>query len=251
MNLLATWQVRIQQQVLLLFIGLCLTSLFVIQIAMAAVVNKTVTITTQEWPPYQINHGNYHSGFAIEALDCVMKRLEQPYKIIFLPWGRAQHDVKTNVYDGFFAASQNNHRDTYAKLSNTFIEQKWQFFLAKDFITPLDAESIKTNVEFGSRLHSNTSYWLNKNGYKVIYETTNLDELIPLLQKKRIGAIMENSLLFQVAIDRAGIPISEFNVVNNIEKPLGVYFGDQFLKQNPQFLDAFNQHTQACRFTSN
>ena len=144
MNPAVPWQANVSKYTLLICMSLFLVGLFASKTTMAASVDKTITIVTQEWPPYQISNGIRHSGFAIEALDCVMQRMKQPYKVIFLPWGRAQYDVQMNKYDGFFAASKNNIRDTYATLSNTFIEQKWQFYLTQESAIPLDPLSIKT-----------------------------------------------------------------------------------------------------------
>lgn len=218
--------------------------------AQGAVIEREITINTQEWPPYQISKDTSHRGHAIEALDCVMQKLNQPYKVIFLPWGRAQLEVKQGKKDAFFSASQNSTRDEYAVLSNTFIEQVWNFYLPSDTPIKLNNTDIKENALFGSRRHSNTSYWLKKNGYNIIYQTTTLEEMLPKLMKGRVGAMMENKLLFNDALRRADISIDEFQVVPNMSMPLGVYFGKHFIKEHPEFLYEFNQHTEECRFKS-
>ena len=86
-----------------------------------------ITITTQEWPPYHSQHRDNDGklitqGYGITALDCVMTKMNRPYKVIFLPWGRAQNSVKKQKYGGFFSASRNEWRDQFAVLSNTFIQ---------------------------------------------------------------------------------------------------------------------------------
>ncbi|WP_434939598.1 substrate-binding periplasmic protein [Shewanella sp. HL-SH8] len=232
----------------LILIGLLL--LLSSQLAAAAVVDKVITITTQEWAPYQIEVGQKNDGYAIKALDCVMDKLQQPYKVIFLPWGRAQLEVKQGKYDGFFSASHNNERDGFAVLSNTFIAQQWNFYLLKNTAIPLNQDAIKSNAQFGARRHSNATFWLKEHNYNVIHQASTLDELIYLLEKNRIGAILENNLFFEAAAKRVNIPVSNFAVVPNLDRSLGVYFGKTFLKQYPDFLDKFNQHTESCRFTS-
>ncbi|UJF22301.1 substrate-binding periplasmic protein [Shewanella sp. OMA3-2] len=220
------------------------------QVAIAAEVDRVITIATQEWAPYQMEVGLQNDGYAIEALACVMDKLQQPYKVVFLPWGRAQLEVKQGKYDGFFSASQNSARDRYAVLSNTFIAQQWNFYLLKHTSIPLNKDAIKSNAQFGGRKHSNTTFWLQKNNYNVIHQASSLDELIHLLEKNRIGAILESDLFFEAAAKRVNIPLSDFSVVPNLDRSLGVYFGKIFLKQYPAFLDKFNQHTESCRFTS-
>ncbi|WP_179079035.1 ABC transporter substrate-binding protein [Shewanella sp. UCD-KL12] len=222
--------------------------LLIVGHAQAREVHKEITITTQQWPPYQFESNRIQSGFAINALSCVMKRLNQDYRVIFLPWGRAQNGVAQGKYDGFFSASQNSTRDSYAVHSNTFIEQQWNFYLLKDTTISLDKQAIKQDAKFGSRKHANTTFWLKRNDFKVIYETTRVEELIKLLQAGKIDGIMENKLLFSDAVNRAHLSMSQFKVVPNISKPLGVYFGKIFLQSYPDFLNQFNAHTEACRF---
>lgn len=218
--------------------------------SLAKPIDKEILISTQAWPPYQIESSYAQTGFAINALKCVMEKMGQKYRVIFLPWGRAQNGVAQGKYDGFFSASQNDKRDSYAVHSNTFIEQKWNFYLLKETSIALNKAAIKRNAQFGSRKHANTTYWLHKENYQVIHETTRIDELLKLLITGEIDAIMENKLLFKDAINRAHIPLSALKVVPNINKPLGVYFGKIFIAKYPDFIESFNLYTEACRFTS-
>ncbi|QFU22906.1 transporter substrate-binding domain-containing protein [Shewanella sp. YLB-09] len=238
--------------------GLCFTFMLLLHIyclffpqhSLASEIDKVITISTQEWPPYQNESSFAQTGFAITALKCVMKRMKQKYRVIFIPWGRAQNGVAQGKYDGFFSASQNNIRDSYAVHSKTFIEQEWNFYLLKESSIPHTKQAIKQQAQFGSRKYANTTHWLLQHDYNVIHETTRVDELIKLLLAGKIDGIMENKLLFRDAINRAHMPISDFVVVPNIDKPLGVYFGKIFLKAYPDFLTQFNQHTDVCRFTT-
>ena len=238
----------------LIAIAQCFLHVYAAQITPAtesSSLDREVVISTQEWPPYQFESTHSQSGFAIDALHCVMNHLNQKYRVIFLPWGRAQNGVAQGKYDGFFSASHNDIRDTYAVHSNTFIEQEWNFYLLKDTSISLTKKAILQQARFGSRKYANTTHWLHQNKYHVEHETTRVDELIKLLLSHKIDAIMENRLLFQDAIKRAHIPFSSFEVVKNIDKPLGVYFGRIFLQNHPQFLQQFNLHTEACRFKAN
>ncbi|NRD74145.1 transporter substrate-binding domain-containing protein [Shewanella sp. VB17] len=217
---------------------------------LAKPIDKEVLISTQEWPPYQIKSPYAQTGFAINALKCVMDKVGQKYRVIFLPWGRAQNGVAQGKYDGFFSASQNDKRDNYAVLSQTFIEQEWNFYLLKDTNIGLNKASIKSHAQLGSRMHANTTYWLHKEKYQVIHENASIDKLLKLLIIGKIDAIMENKLLFRDAINRSHISLSNLKVVPNINKPLGVYFGKVFIAKYPDFIESFNLHTEACRFTS-
>ncbi len=208
-------------------------------------------ISTKEWPPYQMQADQNQSGLAIDALSCVMNKLGQAYEVIFLPWGRAQKGVELGVYDAFFSASHNRMRDKYAIQSNTFIEQKWNFYLhINSYIKP-NITDIKSTAIFGSRQHSNTTQWLSKNEFMIAHQTDSIDKLVSLLYHRRVDAIMENSLLFESAVARAGLDMSQFQIIQNKSKPLGVYFGKIFLAKYPDFLTKFNQHTEQCAFSRN
>lgn len=219
----------------------------------AAQANEQVpklSISTKEWPPYQMESNDKQTGYAIDALNCVMTRLKQDYRVIFLPWGRAQKGVELGMYDAFFAASHNDKRDIYAVQSNTFIEQDWNFYLLKDSKIPSSPTEIKSTAVFASRQHSNTTHWLVENNFMIAHQTNSIDQLIKLLIHKRVDAIMENSLLFQSAVERAELDMDQFKRVHNKSKPLGVYFGKIFLAKYPEFITDFNEHTSACSFGS-
>ncbi|QPG58193.2 transporter substrate-binding domain-containing protein [Shewanella eurypsychrophilus] len=212
---------------------------------------EVISMTTKEWPPYQMQIGKAQSGIAIDALRCVMQNLEQKYEVIFLPWGRAQKGVELGDYDAFFSASHNLKRDNYAVQSNTFIEQEWNFYLRKNSHIKPNIIDIKSTAKFASRQHSNTTHWLHQNQFMLAHQVESVDKLVELLYHNRIDAVMENSLLFESAVTRAGLTKDQFITVHNKSKPLGVYFGKLFLAKHPDFLDKFNQHTAKCAFPRN
>ncbi|BAJ03969.1 substrate-binding periplasmic protein [Shewanella violacea] len=207
-------------------------------------------IATQEWPPYQLQTNEGGKGHAINALKCVLDRLNQEYRLIFLPWGRAQKGVKTGRYHAFFSAAKNTTRDGYATFSTPFIQQDWDFYqLASSPLLRTEKNQFN-HATFGSRPYSNTTHWLLENHYNVIHQSAEIEKLILLLQKGKIEAMMDNRLLFSQALDKLGIPAEVFSAIPNKSLPLGIYFGNKFVEKHPEFLPKFNQHTQGCQFTS-
>ncbi len=213
-----------------------------------------ITITTQEWAPYHTQRrddaGKLHTqGYGITALDCVMAKMDQPYKVIFLPWGRAQNSVKKQKYDAFFSASRNEWRDQFAVLSNTFIQQEWNFYFHKHYKIPQTDSRLKTDTIFGARIHSNSAHWLIKQKFQRVKTYPSITELVKLLMARRIDAVMENALLFDEHLRQSGIASDTFVMRRNIRFDLGVYFGKHFLKKYPDFLSQFNRYTNECRFS--
>ncbi|AQS40471.1 extracellular solute-binding protein, family 3 [Shewanella psychrophila] len=207
-------------------------------------------IATQEWPPYQMLTDEGEKGHAIDALKCVLDKLNKEYRLIFLPWGRAQKGVETGKYHAFFSAAKNTTRDGYATFSTPFIQQDWDFYQLASSPRLRTEKHQFSDATFGSRPYSNTTHWLLENHYKVIHQSAKIEELISLLQQGKIEAMMDNRLLFKQALDKLGIPPEQFSLIPNKSLPLGIYFGHEFVKQHPQFLPKFNQHTQACQFTT-
>ncbi|CAM3964432.1 substrate-binding periplasmic protein [Shewanella aquimarina] len=214
---------------------------------------KLVTITTQQWAPYHSQERDtqgvaHESGYGLTALDCVMAKIGQPYRVIFLPWGRAQNSVKQGKYDAFFSASRNEWRDQFAVLSNTFIQQEWNFYYHKNYRIPASMNEQKSNTVFGARIHSNSAHWLAKNKFKRVKTFPTISELVKLLDAKRIDGVMENALLFEAQVRQSQLSLDAFVKRPNMRIDLGVYFGKTFLAKHPGFLERFNRHTQACRF---
>ena len=215
---------------------------------------RLITITTQEWPPYHSQHRDNDGqlitqGYGITALDCVMTKMNRPYKVIFLPWGRAQNSVKKQQYDGFFSASRNEWRDQFAVLSNTFIQQEWNFYFHKQYKLPTTDSRLKTDTTFGARIHSNSAHWLIKQKFERVKTYPSIAELVKLLMARRIDAVMENALLFEEHLNQLGIKPDDFVMRRNIRFDLGVYFGKHFLTEHPGFLSQFNRYTEQCRFS--
>ncbi len=214
---------------------------------------KLVTIATQEWAPYHSQERDaqgvaHQGGFGLTALDCVMTKIDQAYRVIFLPWGRAQNSVKQGKYDGFFSASRNEWRDQFAVQSNTFIQQEWNFYYHNEYRIPTSVNGLKSDTLFGARIHSNSAHWLAKNKFKKVKIFPTINELVKLLDARRIDGVMENALLFEEQVRQSHLSMDAFVKRPNMRIDLGVYFGKTFLAKHPGFLARFNRHTEECRF---
>lgn len=202
------------------------------------------------WPPYHLETRRGADGIAVRALACVMARLNQPYIIDKLPWKRAQSQTEIGALDGFFIASQNNERDSYAVLSALFVPQVRSFYILKSGIEgdsrQYTLDHIKQNLNVGARHGSNALYSLREAGYKVSATHATEDGLLRMLDNKRMGALLENTLVFPMLLKRTHRSMDEFHVVEMTRKNMGVYFGKIFLKKRPNFLRRFNQNIKPC-----
>jgi ABC-type amino acid transport substrate-binding protein len=197
---------------------------------------------------------NISSGFSPDSpagasqdlqprLQCIFKQLGRDYKVQVMPWRRAYQDVKNNRIDGFFTAIPMRAVDPYAVLSSPLVLENWYWFWRTDTIAP---ESWRDGYKLGSILGSQQETWLGEAGYKVDMSANNLPQLIKLLQNKRIDVILANHDSFVLAAQELKIDDTQFQSRFFRYVPLGIYFNEQLLKANPNFLLKFNQQITGC-----
>lgn len=176
-------------------------------------------------------------------LQCIFKQMKQDYSVQVMPWRRAYQDVKSNRIDGFFTAVPMRQVDPYAVLSSPLVLENWYWFWRMDTIAP---ESWREGYKLGSILGSQQETWLGEAGYKVDMSANNLPQLIKLLQSKRIDVILADREHFVQAASELKMEANNFQSRFFRYVPLGVYFNEQFLNQNPEFLVSFNQQITGC-----
>lgn len=176
-------------------------------------------------------------------LQCILKQMKLDYSVQVIPWRRAYQDVKSNRIDGFFTAVPMRQIDPYAVLSSPLVLENWYWFWRMDTIAP---ESWREGYKLGSILGSQQETWLGEAGYKVDMSANNLPQLIKLLQSKRIDVILADREHFIQAANELKMDANNFQSRFFRYVPLGVYFNEHFLNQNPEFLEQFNQLITGC-----
>lgn len=176
-------------------------------------------------------------------LQCIFKSMQRDFTVQVMPWRRAYQDVKSNRIDGFFTAIPMRQVDPYAVLSAPMVLENWYWFWRSDTIAP---ESWREGYRLGSILGSQQETWLAEAGYTVDMSGNNLPQMIKLLQGKRIDVILaDREHFFRAA---AELKLNPENFQSRFFRyvPLGVYFNEQFLNNNPEFLVNFNKTITQC-----
>ncbi len=211
----------------------------------------TVRLTTHELPPYSYRDTAQQrlSGIAVEVVDCVMRRMGQPYDVQVLPWARAQKLVQQGDADGFFAASRNSERDSYAEQTATIAPQQWRWYLlSSNAADPLSPE-FRATALVGSFVGANMLDWLRERGYRAVATPPTTAGLLKMLRAGRVDAILANNLVMERLIREQGLD-GQLRSVLQEDRPLGVYFSKAFLAGRPGFLERFNAQLGACRSTA-
>lgn len=176
-------------------------------------------------------------------LQCIFTGLGREFTVQVMPWRRAYQDVKSNRIDGFFTAIPMRQVDPYAVLSAPLVLENWYWFWRPDTIAP---ESWREGYKLGSILGSQQETWLGEAGYTVDMSANNLPQLIKLLQGKRIDVILADREHFVRAARELNLDPDNFQSRFFRYVPLGVYFNEQFLNNNREFLSRFNASITQC-----
>lgn len=203
---------------------------------------EKIVLTTHNLNPYGFyqKDGSFN-GIAVKPIRYAFDKMKLDYEIKVLPWQRAQAMVQNNIAHGFFAASQNKHRDSYAILSETIADQKWNWYWIKgQKIDPFSKE-FKKYTAVASFNGANMQKWLIKNNYNVTITPEDTNHAITLMLAKRFDALLANNHVMNKIIKQRNLE-NQFNVRTQKDKPLGVYFSKSFLKKRPGFLRDFNKY---------
>ena len=217
--------------------------------------DNAVTLTTHNLYPY----GSYPEGkkgyglanekfrgTAVDVVRCAFDKMSIPLKIQVVPWERAQILAKTGYVDGFFAGSQKNSRDEYAIMSAIIADQKWNWYLLKENpLNPMDS-SFKSEGSVGGFLGANMLKWMEKNGYNIHARPKTTEQLLKMLIKKRIDAVMANNYVMAAHMEKYGVS-EKIKIYTNKNKPLGVYFTKKFNQERPGIIATFNKYVPGCR----
>ncbi len=204
-------------------------------------------IMTDERPPFEFADANGNiDGVAAKVVHCVLKKMDQSYEMKIVPWKRAQVNTEKGKADAFFAASKNAKRDKYAALSDFIVDQYWNWYLLKDSSFDPSSASFKNQAKVVSWYGSNSSKWLENNGYKTKGAPKTTEQMVKMLEKGRVDAIFGSNFAIEIAIEEQGLK-EKVKIVKGLYKPMGIYFSKIYLGKNKGFLETFNSKIAQCK----
>lgn len=211
--------------------------------AAAALAPITINLATNISSAFTSDFAPGSAQNLLPHLQCIFNQMKREYSVQVMPWRRAYQDVKNNRIDGFFTAVPMRQVEPYAVLSSPLVLENWYWFWRTDTVAP---ESWRDGYRLGSILGSQQETWLGEAGYRVDMNANNLPQLIKLLQSKRIDVLLADREHFVQAAQELKLDANNFHTRFFRYVPLGVYFNEQFLNQNPNFLVNFNQQITGC-----
>ncbi|WP_051676951.1 substrate-binding periplasmic protein [Maridesulfovibrio frigidus] len=203
-----------------------------------------ITLATHNWCPYGCyDENDVFDGCAVRVVKYSLKQMGVELDLIVVPWLRAQRMAKDGKVDGYFAASQNQERDRNGVRSSLIAEQRWNWYMLRDNKLDPSGADFKENATVAAFRGSNMLTWLKDNGYDVTASPPTTEQLLNMLLLGRFDAMLANDMVMTDKIMKQNLH-GRFKVVTLLSKPLGVYFSNAFLKNNPNFLDTFNKHVE-------
>jgi len=213
-------------------------------LATAATASDVLRLNTDILPPYQVREGEQLGGSSVNALDCIFRAMQQPYEIRVLPLQRAIHDVQQQRADGFFSATRISQIDSFARLSAPLALEKWYWYSNQPAAPGLQEN--RQRLRIGALRGSNQQVWLEQNGYNVVSQVGNHEQLLKLLQLERIDAFIADQHTLRMEMTQLPGNLRPDHQHFLKYSTLGVYFGKHFLERRQGFLDNFDHHIFGC-----
>ena len=190
----------------------------------------SVKLSTHELYPYgaSLPDGSFR-GRAADVVVCSFENMGVELELRIRPWKRAQFEVQKKISDGFFAASQNIERDTFAQKSTIIADQKWVWYLLKTSSWDPNSDHFHKNALVSSFLGANMQDWLVRNKYNITSSTPlTTKTLANRLLRGRIDAGLANNYVMNEILEKSAWQHKVRKVVLK-NKPLYVYFTNKFI----------------------
>ncbi|MEI7608203.1 MAG: transporter substrate-binding domain-containing protein [Rhodospirillaceae bacterium] len=225
----------------------CLTLLPLIGLAGVALSGaahcESVTLATQDWPPYHMAVNGSVDGISVRVITCVLDRIGFTPDVAIFPWTEAQRRVRDGTSDGFFSAARNAQRDAYAVRSKAIAPQSWRWYWRRDHKVDLQDREAKIAVQLDTAQHQ----WLIDHGYQHLEPTATTLDMIRLVEGGQVDAALANQLSFDWGMMLTGVKEAAVSSQLLWNGSLGVYFSKSFLERHPGFLNRFDAEIPACR----
>jgi len=207
---------------------------------------RKVVLNTAIIPPYQIwNQHQKLDGTSVKIIKCIFNKMNRPLEIEVYSWKKAQHLVKEGRGNGFFIASENASRNSYAVISDKLIASSWIWYTLPKNTNKLKDKNFKSEGRVGVLTGTNMHSWVTKN-YKNFLAAKKGERLFKLLKIGRIDAVLSTEPIFKSSVVTINATESEFVSKVQRKRDLAVYFSKKFVKKEPLFLSKFNSLISKC-----
>ena len=183
---------------------------------------ETVTFVTTEFPPYIIKQGDNVSGFQVEFVQQLCRKLGIEPKFIVVPWNRALEYVRSGRADGI--------------LTPVYSEERAQYIYFTD--EPIGHERISVMALRGSGIKANSLGDLKNEIVGVMLGYSYGKEFDGSTIVRKDVNMTNEALLNKLNLNRYKLLVSDEYVINYVARQAGQEELETVLNlhDNPQFL---------------
>lgn len=194
-------------------------------------------------PIKTLAQNNTTNDDATQQVNCILNKMQADYRIRLLPWRRAKQDVHSQILDGFFPAVAVDDASSFATLSTPLVLENWYWFWRAETQAPT---TWKEKSRIGVILGGQQETILMNEGYTTFTTANNAQQLVKLLFAERIDAMLMDKEEFEKLAAQMKIKESQYHSRFFRYQSMGVYFGESFLEDHPNFLTTFNSFASSC-----
>jgi len=203
---------------------------------------EKLRLVVPQFPPYTSESDGVFFGVGIDLVKQVMEDINVDYQLRSTPnYARALEELIGGNADGFFLASEGEHRNRVAVFSEPLLINRWSWFFRADSKLNSFPDSFKSTAKIATLRGSNTYKWLNERDYNVTTNANSTKKFTEmLLERKRIDAVFLASLVFNKELKAHGYTKSDYVEVVEKSKPFGIYISKEYLQTHPGFMQRLN-----------
>ena len=161
---------------------------------------RKITLVTLEYPPYVFQSNRGPTGIAVDLVREAFNRIDTPFSVQVLPWGRAIREIRNGRADGIFTIYRTPEREAFMDYSDeVLIEQSIALFSLSG--QPIDFDGsvsslapysigIVRKVSYGAEIDTAIQEGLLKN---LVTANSGVNSF-KLLTAKRVDVVISNQL---------------------------------------------------------
>jgi len=211
--------------------------------------DTALTIGTFQSYPYHYKQNDSVVGDAAETVECIMNKINKPFKIEFYPRVRGAQLLKSGKLDALLAYHSFQTENLHSVASSPIVFERWNtYFTSKDGENSnLRWKSLLSRSKLGSVRGSSIDTWLINNQLPPKHRLSSFKQLLKMLHQDRIDAFVADEESTEETISSSFIGHNfSFNQKFITFSPLSVHFNNKKYADS-QFLKLFNSHIASCR----
>lgn len=167
---------------------------------------QSLNILCENDPPSEIlNPDGSLSGFAVDLVREIQKRVQNRDPIQMLPWSRGYRLIQENPNTLLFSMTRTAERDKLFQWIGPILESAYGFYVRKDSRIVIDSlEDAKRLTRIGVYLNDVRDLYLTEAGFTNLERTTDNQSVVKMLMAGRLDAFAGSPLGIGETLKSAG-----------------------------------------------